>query len=92
VAKRGRPKADPDAPLDPNEPLPGDEEVADMPKVNETVPGGKYIRGARLAADGNHYGGEIVNAEGEVLATFGPKDVNTGEVEDGTPPETPEEE
>lgn len=51
----------------------------------EMVPGGRFIQAAVLRG-GQHYGGRIVNAHGVVLATFAPDQVNTGAVEDGTPP------
>jgi hypothetical protein len=50
----------------------------DPSQPDETVPGGRYIRGARVAADGKHYGGQVVNSEGEVLESFDDKAENTG--------------
>jgi len=64
-------------------PVPDDEVVAELPGI--TVPGGRYVRKAILKG-GKHYGGEIVNAHGDILATFKPGQINTGRPEDGTPP------
>jgi hypothetical protein len=48
------------------------------PGPDETVPGGAYIRGGFLAEDGQHYGGQIVDSEGEVLEEFADDEVNPG--------------
>lgn len=41
--------------------------------------GGVFIQGGRPASDGKHYGGRIVDGNGNVLHEFGDKEVNTGD-------------
>lgn len=41
-------------------------------------PGGLYIVGGRPGTDGKHYGGKVVDCEGETLNEFGANEVNTG--------------
>jgi len=53
----------------------------------EIIRGGAYIRGAKLQGD-RHYGGEIVDAEGRVLATFDDRQENTGNPRDGRKPDS----
>ena len=85
----GRPaKAKPAAP-----PVQEEEEEQEDPYANsvytgpsEIVEGGQYIRKARMVGV-KLYGGEIADANGKVLAVFKNDQVNTGRVEDGTPPE-----
>jgi hypothetical protein len=51
------------------------------------IPGGRYIRGGRFDEQtGRHHGGEVVDAEGNVLATFKDDQENTGNPDDGTRP------
>jgi hypothetical protein len=46
---------------------------------DETVPGGNYVRGAKFNAQTEILtGGQIVNAEGEVLDDFADNEVNPG--------------
>ncbi len=52
--------------------------MAKYTRSDETVAGGLYIRGGHIGEDDKHYGGEVVNADGEVLATFTDKQVNDG--------------
>lgn len=49
-------------------------------------PGGVFIVGAKLKGN-KLYGGRVVNAQGELLATFKNDQENTGRVEDGEKPE-----
>jgi hypothetical protein len=56
---------------------------------SEIIEGGAYIRNAKLRGN-KHYGGEIVDAHGNVLATFKPDQENTGNPDDGTKPEPPQ--
>lgn len=72
-AKAGEP-AEPDVPDDDTPPNP-----------SETVPGGRYVRGARLVGS-KLYGGHVGDAHGRVLATFKPTQINTGDPADGKPP------
>jgi hypothetical protein len=46
-------------------------------RPDETVEGGRYIVDA-VVRNGKTYGGRVVNAHGETLAEFGPKELNTG--------------
>lgn len=62
--------------------------AADRPgqATSEGIEGGRFIRGARLQ-NGKQVGGQIVDAQGEVLATFEDDQVNTGNPDDGKKPE-----
>ena len=51
----------------------------------EIVPGGRYLRRTTIR-QGKHYGGEIADANGNVLATFEPDQENTGNPDDGQKP------
>lgn len=48
----------------------------------QNIPGGAFILDAELREDDDgevkHFGGRVVNAEGETLREFGPKEENTG--------------
>jgi hypothetical protein len=64
---------------------------AEAKQLDVAPEGGRYIRGGRRdAKTGRHYGGEVVDAEGKVLATFDDKQENTGDPKAGKkPPEPP---
>ena len=59
-------------------PHPVDPKTGQPVKPDETKKGGLYIRGGKAQPDGTHKGGEVVNAEGEVLGEFGDDEVNPG--------------
>lgn len=78
VVVQGRPLAGaPAAPQAPPHPYTG---------PSATIPGGVYGRNVKVRGD-QHYGGELVDAHGNVLATFEDDQVNTGNPEDGKKPE-----
>lgn len=56
--------------------------MAKVKPVSTTVPGGAYIQGGELREDDHgiakHFGGRVVNAEGEVLVEFDDDEENTG--------------
>jgi hypothetical protein len=62
---------------DPNSPYIGPSDI---------VEGGRYMRGTKLRGN-KHYGGDIADAHGNVLATFEPDEENTGNPDDGKKPE-----
>ncbi len=62
-----------------------DDEAEESVNPNETVPGGLYVRGATLKG-GKLYGGHIGDADGNILAEFKDKEVNTGDPRDGHKP------
>lgn len=64
---------DGDAPPDPADDT--DETDDEAPLDEAPVPGGLYIRGGRPGKGGKHYGGEVINAHGEVLKTFKDREV-----------------
>lgn len=49
-------------------------------RLDETVPGGRYIRGGKPGPDGKHYGGDVVDAHGHVLESYEPGEANPGRV------------
>lgn len=50
-----------------------------MPRQDETVPGGRYIVGARYDPNtGKHMGGTVRDANGKILAEFESNEENTG--------------
>ena len=53
--------------------------------TNEIVEGGQYMRGTKLVKN-KHMGGEIVNAHGEILATFDEDEENDGNPASGHKP------
>jgi hypothetical protein len=53
---------------------------------SEIVAGGQYRRNTMMK-NGKHFGGEVVNGKGEVLATFEDGQENNGDPETGTKPE-----
>jgi hypothetical protein len=70
----------------PNQPQP---QVAAAPATftpylapSEIIPGGVYRRNTRQA-QGKHFGGDVADANGVVLATFEDKAENTGNPADG---------
>lgn len=56
---------------------------------SEIVPGGLYRRNTKMRGD-KQYGGEVVNANGVVLATFDDKALNSGNPLDGTLTDDPD--
>lgn len=82
----------PPAPPTPVVPAPPPERDPKSPYTGATEikAGGVYMRGTTYKG-GKHYGGEIVNGKGEVLATFADDKENTGSPEDGTKPEKAKE-
>jgi hypothetical protein len=53
-----------------------------------TVPGGRYIIGGRFDPEQKkHLGGQVVDANNKVLATFADDAENTGDPQDGEKPE-----
>jgi hypothetical protein len=56
-------------------------EQDDIAGFSDGIPGGRYIVGAR-STRGRQYGGQVVDANGKVLRTFEPDQVNTGLLED----------
>lgn len=81
------PKKPDDAPkkADPAPAVKAAPDPAEDVNPSETVPGGRFIRGTTYKG-GKHYGGHIGDANGKILAVFGPKQENTGRIEDGKPP------